>query len=216
MVHILKSYDSDLAKLKSMLIDMMMTNLTQLNLLHSLVSKYSKEIQDEISDIDSKINALDVKIIDESIKIFSLRNPVAYDLRFVFAASHVSRNLERMGDNAKSVGRYISSDIANDTLKNKYLETLHLLIEMLHLTVDSFTHMNVNTSKKVEKMDIRVDELHNEISDFLLHKIQLAPDKITEIRSHFLVIRNLERVGDHTVNICRYLGFIENNSVVHD
>ena len=216
MVHILKSYDNDLAKLKSMLIDMMTTNLTQLNLLHSLVSKFSKESQDEISDIDSKINELDAKIIDESIKIFSLRNPVAYDLRFVFSASHVSRNLERMGDNAKSIARYISSDVANDTLKNKYLEILHVLIEMLHLTIDSFTHMNVDTSKKVKTMDLRVDELHNEISDFLLHKIQLAPDKISEIRSHFLVVRNLERIGDHNVNICRYLAFIENNSVLHD
>jgi phosphate transport system protein len=216
MVHILKSYDNDLAKLKSMLIDMMTTNLTQLNLLHSLVSKFSKEIQDEVCDIDSKINELDAKIIDESIKIFSLRNPVAYDLRFVFSASHVSRNLERMGDNAKSISRYISSDFANDTLKNKYLEMLHLLIEMLHLTIESFTYMNVDTSKKVQSMDLRVDELHNEISDFLLHKIQLAPDKISEIRSHFLVVRNLERIGDHNVNICRYVAFIENNTVVHD
>lgn len=216
MVHILKSYDNDLAKLKSMLIDMMTTNLTQLNLLHSLVSKFSKEIQDEVCDIDSKINELDAKIIDESIKIFSLRNPVAYDLRFVFSASHVSRNLERMGDNAKSISRYISSDFANDTLKNKYLAMLHLLIEMLHLTIESFTYMNVDTSKKVQSMDLRVDELHNEISDFLLHKIQLAPDKISEIRSHFLVVRNLERIGDHNVNICRYVAFIENNTVVHD
>lgn len=216
MVHILKSYDSDLAKLKGMLIDMMMTNLTQLNLLHSLVSKHSKEIQDEVSDIDSRINELDVQIIDESIKIFSLRNPVASDLRFVFSASHVSRNLERMGDYTKSIARYLNSDIPNETLKNKYLEILHTLIEMLHLTVDSFTHMNVETSKKVQNMDLKVDELHNDISDLLLHKVQLAPDKIMQIRSHFLVVRNLERIGDHTVNICRYLDFIETNSVVHD
>ncbi len=216
MVHILKSYDSDLAKLKSKVIEMMKINLTQLNLLHYLLSDFSMKTQEEIHEIDSKINDLDIRIIQESIKIFSLRNPVAYDLRFVFSASHVSRNLERIGDNVKSVARHISKDQMNDTLKSKYLEILHLLIEMLHVTIDSFTKMNVDSSKKAEEMGGKLNKLHDEMSNFLLNKVRMIPEKITEIRSQFLVIRGLERVGDHIINICRYVDFIENNTMIHD
>lgn len=216
MVHIVKSFDKDLNKLLKMVIKMMETNLYQLNLLHTLISDFSDQIQNEVCDIDSQINDLDVKIIDSSIKILSLRNPVASDLRLVFSSSHISRNLERMGDYTKSVARNISNNEIHDTLKNKYLEAVHLLIEMLHLTIKAFTDRDVEIANKVQVMDLRVDELHNEMSEFLLQKVQVVPEKIAEIRSHFLVIRNFERIGDHAVNICRYLNFIENNAVIHD
>ncbi|MDR0484861.1 MAG: hypothetical protein LBH40_06265 [Alphaproteobacteria bacterium] len=292
MGHIVKSYDNELENLKKLLIEMMETNLDQLNLLYDLInykanmldinSNFSAEICNKVSDIDVKINSFDIKIIEESLKIFSLRNPVAYDLRFVFSASHVSSNLERLGDNAKAIarhmkkaeenrgnverhmskeefGEYLSSmrDLhtsnrfprrsfsfgrnARRNMKNfepnleenneqdlmqartilgviinKYLEILHILVEMLHLTIDAFNYMSVDIYKKVQGMDTKVDALTNEVSHLLLREIHLIPERTADIRLNFLVNRALERMGDHIVAACRYVNFIEENTMIYN
>ncbi|MDR2007611.1 MAG: phosphate signaling complex protein PhoU [Alphaproteobacteria bacterium] len=214
--HIVKSYDKDLDNLKKLITGMMNTNLEQLNLLYDLLSDFSNETQAKVINIDKAINDLDAKIIDESIKIFSLRNPVAYDLRFVFSASHVSKNLERIGDYTKATARYATNVSMYDKVKSSYLEILHILIEMLHSARTAFENMDVELSKKVIAMDEKVDLLYNEMSILLLQKIQILPEKLDEIRAYILIVRNFERIGDHIASCCQYIDFIENNTMIYN
>ncbi|MCL2567761.1 MAG: phosphate signaling complex protein PhoU [Alphaproteobacteria bacterium] len=214
--HIVKSYDNDLDNLKKLIVDMMETNLKQLNLLYTLLSAFSSHTQEEVINLDTAINGLDAKIIEEAIKIFSLRNPVAYDLRFVFASSHVSKNLERVGDYTKASARYAANVSFPDNIKSKYLEILHILIEMLHSTINAFVNMDVDLAKKVIKTDDKVDFLYNELSILLLQKIQVVPEKIDEIRAYILIVRNFERIGDHIATCCQYVNFIENNIMIYN
>ncbi len=212
--HILKSYDKDLDNLKSLVISMMENNLEQLNLLFAIVSNFDEQKQQKVIAMDAVVNELDNKIVNQSLRLFSLRNPVAYDLRLVFSASHVSRNLERVGDHSKNIAKLLDGNDIIETVRLNHLQTLHVLIEMLHDTIKAFKTMNPELAKQVISQDLEIDMLYNEVCNLLLSKVQLIPEKVSIIHSQLLVVRYFERIGDHIVSLCKYINFIEHNSLL--
>jgi phosphate transport system protein len=50
---------------------------------------------------DSEIDAMEVEVEEECLKMLALYQPVAADLRFVVAALKINNDLERMGDLAR-------------------------------------------------------------------------------------------------------------------
>lgn len=63
----------------------------------SLVERDSALAREVIKG-DHLINALEVKIDEECIRLIALRQPVARDLRFITTTMKITTDLERMGD----------------------------------------------------------------------------------------------------------------------
>jgi phosphate transport system protein len=212
--HIVKSYDEELNGLKTLLVDMTKVSLDQLDRVYRSVSKHDLSSLPEVIKQENILNNLDDEITTLSLNILSLRNPVALDLRFVFAASHISRNLERIGDNARNVANSIEKiENKNDKLNSKIMEMIHISTEMLHSALDAFQNRNHELALNIMEKDILIDNLHHEISKSTLAKIQSQPGEVQSFHIYLLMCRYVERIGDHIVNICRYLYFIEKNKL---
>ena len=49
---------------------------------------------------DDEVDAMEVRVEQECLRLLALRQPVREDLRFVFAVLRIVKDLERMGDEA--------------------------------------------------------------------------------------------------------------------
>ena len=56
---------------------------------------------------ERRVNAFELKIDSDVEDIIALYNPVAIDLRFVLAMLKINTNLERLGDFAEGIARFV-------------------------------------------------------------------------------------------------------------
>src|SRR5882757_9565039 len=84
------------------------------NLVHSQVVKsniamvdFDKNLAREVVSREKRVNGLELKIDRDCENIFALLTPVAVDLRFVLAVLKINSNLERIGDIADGIARYV-------------------------------------------------------------------------------------------------------------
>src|SRR3546814_1387026 len=63
------------------------------------------ELADQVRANDDKINQLERAIDEECSRILARRQPTASDLRLVYAIIKTITDLERIGDEARKIGR---------------------------------------------------------------------------------------------------------------
>lgn len=214
--HIVKSYDDELNRLKRYLLEMIESTKVQINKTKDMFFAENFTNWEEITKGDSAIDLLDKKIVDLSLEIFSTRNPVAYDLRFVFSSSHISRNLERIGDNIGKVCFY-AKDIQNTHLdiNMKIMQIMMILLDMQAILKDSLTSGNLKNLQQVVDLDLQVDNIFYNIAKLTLTEMSKPVTDIVNLNAYSLVARSLERAGDHFVNIVKYIEFMESGELKH-
>ena len=87
MPHIVKSFDQDLDEIKNVINEMAGNVETQLIYALQSIDERDSELARRIVDRDVKIDSLYERILDLSIRLFALRQPMANDLRFVISRS---------------------------------------------------------------------------------------------------------------------------------
>lgn len=107
------------------------------------------ELAHEVFSDDLRINATTAEIEKDTHKIIALQQPVAQDLRMLFAVLHVSIDLERIADHAVSIGtialRNQDHDEESQTVKG-YLARMAQVAEKM--IADAWTATSVVTLKR--------------------------------------------------------------------
>lgn len=177
--------------------------------LDSLLDGYDVELALEIIEADQYINQLEIEINNQAVYALALLQPVAKDLRLVITSIKVASELERIADYAKNVANIlIKSHVeyeGNELLKEYFKKILGKVKEMLVQVQTAFASRNTELAFVIGKEDRTIDRWVSE----LLTK--LNQENIEFKQSIFIMkmIRNMERSGDHIMNICEqiiYLG----------
>ena len=106
--HIVKSYDGEIKDIKNGIIEM--GSLVEKQLKDSLQCLKDKdtEFADKIIEndnvIDKAYNALDQSLVE----ILGKRQPMAADLRTIFSAIKINKDLERIGDHATNIAKRVA------------------------------------------------------------------------------------------------------------
>lgn len=210
--HILHSYDVDLKKLSDLLKEMLSCASLNMNKLYLTINSNDKDHIDDVIFTCANVYDLDAEVVNLCIKIFSLRNPLANDLRFVFGSSHISRDLERISSNIKSiVKQYKYIEQIDNDIKNLFLGIIYLLSDMLRNVYHMINDIDDMLASHVQAQDNEIDMMYEKVTRVLLNKIHDHDDQyITDMKSYLFISRSLERIGDHIVNICVYIQFIKN------
>src|SRR5664279_5247513 len=117
-------FETELQDAKSEIINMWELVLLQLTKAKDAMLSFDKDLAREVIAKEKRVNALELKIDRDCENIFALYCPVAIDLRFLLAALKINANLERIGDIAEGIARYIvDSPVKFDM---EILETTHL------------------------------------------------------------------------------------------
>lgn len=156
---------------------------------------------------DEFINRYEEDINNQAMTQFALLNPVASDLRRVLVAIKISSELERIGDYAKALASFIIKrrDPEEDELIIHAKMMEQRFISMLKEAIDAYVNRDVEKAFDVAKKDEELDILYNEFKN----KLQENPS-ITLKQAFYLsgLFRNIERSGDHTINICEHIVYL--------
>lgn len=201
--HIVKSYDADLMKLKSLIIEM--GNLVDLQLEASIKCVYSLDAleADKIIQKDPLIDTYEKDIDGLAVKILALRHPVAKDLRTVVSALKISSDLERIADYAANIAKrskQIEIPLPKSSL-NLTLKMVQAAQSMIKRALNAYIEDDVEMAIEVWRADNEIDEMYVSLLREVLTYMMENPKNIGSCTQLLFIAKNIERVGDHVTNI---------------
>ncbi len=172
----------------------------------------------EVYRKEQQVNDLQIEIDDRAVKLTALQQPVGTDVRFLFMASRLSTELERISDLAVNICQN-----AHHLLKEPPLKTLvdlplmgEIAEKMVHDGIEALVNRDCALANRVFLEEKRVDAFRNQIFRVLLTYMMGDPRTIERCLSLILIARNLERVGDHATNIAEEVIYlVEGREVRH-
>lgn len=203
--------ETELRQLKAELLTMWGLVGSQMNKsLESLVNN-DKELASEVVITEKRINSFELKIDRDCENIIALYNPVAVDLRFVLAAMKINTNLERIGDIARSTGKFVAR--SNSRYDQELLERTRLLeiyeeaCDLVEDCREAYEMENPEIARKIFMRDELLDEINKSAPLIIADVIRSHPEKIEQCLDVLSTIRRLERAGDHCKNIAEEIIF---------
>src|SRR5207247_5274415 len=103
--HIIKSYDEELRRLSSMIVEMGGLAESQLAAAIEAVIKRDSKLAARVIEGDDKVDQLERDLDNLAIRLLALRQPMARDLREIVAALKIASDLERVCDYAANVAK---------------------------------------------------------------------------------------------------------------
>ena len=153
---------------------------------------------------DDEIDLLREYIMDRSIELLALKQPMAKDLRYIYALGFIAIELERIGD-------YIVN-ICEETIKigeEKYIKELvdipkmyKVCKEMLLGVRESLENEDEDLARDIALKDDEVDRLYEMVQNDCLKIMNDNPSTINQGVGLLFIGRYFERIGDHITNIC--------------
>lgn len=159
--------------------------------------------QEAISD-DHRIDGAEVTVEEDCLKILALHQPIAQDLRYIVSLLKINRDLERIGDQSKSIA-HIALQVS-DRDQPEIPELRALTDEVLAMLRESFASvisLDAEQARRVWRSDDRADVLAREALARLIKQMQERPDRVEHLLPIHSMIYILERVGDHAANIAK-------------
>jgi phosphate transport system protein len=172
----------------------------------------------EIYRKEREVNNLQIEIDDSAVKLTALQQPVGTDVRFLFMASRIATELERIGDQAVNI-----TENAHHVLKAPPLKPLvdlpvmgEIAEKMVRDSLEALVEKDCSLANRVLEEEKKVDGYRDQIFRVLLTYMMADPGTIERALALILISRNLERVGDHATNIAEEVIYlVEGREVRH-
>ncbi|MBI3510884.1 MAG: phosphate signaling complex protein PhoU [Bacteroidetes bacterium] len=212
--------DTEIHQLKEQLIEMQYIVRSQLAKCRSALMTYDPDLAREILFNEKRVNAFELKIDRDCENMLALFNPVAVDLRFILATLKINSNLERIGDNAEGIARYVL-DVREafplDMLKDYRVEEMFgTALSMMDDAQDALIKEDTSQARKVFVKDDILDAINKAGTQLTLRSIQESKPLPLHYLNTLSILRKLERVGDQTKNIAEeIIFFIEAKVLKH-
>ena len=177
----------------------------------------------EVIEGDHEVNELYLDLEQDCIDLVALQQPVAGDLRFIAASFKIITDLERVADLATNLGDYtLAAD--RDLYPDVDVQGIgDAVVEMVGDAMVAYAEADVDACFAIDDRDDDVDAMCEDASSAVVRDLieteidEGAPGQeiealLGEVSRLLLTIRDLERVGDHAVNIAaRTLYMVENS-----
>jgi phosphate transport system regulatory protein PhoU len=214
-------YQAELAVLREDVVGMSETVADRLEKGLTALETNDEALAQEVIDGDDEINQLYLELEQQCTDLIALQQPVASDLRFIAASFKIITDLERIADLATNLGEYAQA--ADDELfPSVDIQGLgEITLDMLADSMAAYADEDRELCYSVNDRDDELDAECEIASDTVVRELiegekEMNDDEIEifmeDVSRLLLTIRDLERVGDHTVNIAaRALYMIDNN-----
>jgi phosphate transport system protein len=218
-----KSYQEQLDELREDVLYMSEVVLERLRMGMEAIQDKDPELAEEVIERDAEINRMYLDLEQDCVDLFALQQPVAGDLRFIAASFKIITDLERIADLATNLGGY-AMEAERGVFPEVDVQTIGTeTIEMVEDAMAAYADADPEATTAIADRDDEVDELcraasESVVRDLIDTEMDAAADEenvevlMRDVSRLLLTIRDLERVGDHAVNIAaRTLYMAEND-----
>jgi phosphate transport system protein len=203
--------ETELQLLKNEVINMWTLVRSQLVKAKTSMLTFDKDLAREVVLKERRVNGAELKIDRDCENIFALLTPVAVDLRFVLAVLKINSNLERIGDIAEGIAKYVLS--VEEPFNMELLEATYVTkmyeeaINILEDTLAAFENEDTILARSVFKKDEFLDDINIRANELIEDYLKDHLEDIDQALYILSVIRKLERVGDQSKNISEEIIF---------
>jgi phosphate transport system protein len=218
-----ESYQEALAQLREDVLFMGELVLERVRMGLDALARKDERLAHDVIEGDDEINEMYLDLEGDCIDLLALQQPVAGDLRFIAASFKIITDLERVADLATNLGEY-ALDAERDLYPDVDVQSIgDAVVGMLEASMDAYAEEEVAACHAIAERDDEVDEMCERASTTVVRELietELDPANddrdvekfMTDVSRLLLTIRDLERVGDHAVNVAaRTLYMVEND-----
>lgn len=204
-----EKFDKDLEQLNRRLLEMVTLSERAIDKAVTLIDVENELVRREVYNLEEEIDSMENIIQSDCLRMIVEQQPVASDLRTITAALKMITDLERIGDQARDIAEVTKN------LNHKYdFEDIDGIEKMADATtkivkesVDSFINKDLKSAKTIREKDDIVDDLFVELRNKLTKNIEEGHPDAANIVDLIIIIKYLERIADHAVNISEWVIF---------
>ena len=208
--HIVKSYDSELKRLDGEIKRMGQIAVAQLDAAIDVLQRRDSKAAERVVANDDAIDALEHEVSHDVLRLLALRQPMARDLREVYAALRISSDIERIGDYAANFAK--RSIVLNQSAPVSAARGLPALAKLANALVleslAAYAERDADKALAVRGRDAELDAEYTGLFRELLTYMAEDPRQITACTHLLFLAKNIERIGDHATNIAEYTWFL--------
>ena len=201
--HILSEFEAALKNARGSVLTMASIASENLdNAVKGLLDRNEDLCNDAIAE-DEEVNAYERSIDKEGMEILLRFNPLATDLRAVVAGMRISTNLERIADKAENIARRARKIMKKPGVPEAHLvEPVYQMASvLLRDSVRSYAESDVDLAVGLHERDKELDKLHKKTVKIFTKAMEEDTENLRTYLHLIFIVRCLERVGDHAVNI---------------
>ncbi|MDP4275723.1 MAG: phosphate signaling complex protein PhoU [Bacteroidota bacterium] len=203
--------DTEIQQLKIDTLDMWALVQNQLSKCKEALTNFDSDLSRDVVATEKRVNAYELKLDRDCENIIALFNPVAIDLRFVLSVLKINSNLERIGDVAESISKFVIKtgiDFDKELLKTSDILKMFETAEALFADVSlAFENEDTRLARKVFKKDEILKQANDTSAMAVTEYIKQHPDQIEQSLHVLSIIRKLDRVGDLSKSIAEEIIF---------
>lgn len=155
---------------------------------------------------EKRVNSFELRIDRDIEDFIALYNPVAIDLRFSLAMLNITSNLERLGDYAEGIARFVVRNEMDAQAKELVsqmglLKMYDMVLDMLSTVFKALKDHDIEAAKSVFGRDDAIDDINRDSLDRLTEYATAHPQSVRLCLEVSALFRKLERAGDHINNL---------------
>ena len=210
--HLVKAYDEELQKLSNTIVEMGGLAESQLGTAIEAVAARDSELAGRVLEGDHKVDQLERDLDNLAIRLLALRQPVARDLREIFAALKIGSDLERIADYAANVAKRSIALSQTPVVRPVYAlpRMAHFAQLLIKDVLDAYVQRDADKAYAVWTRDAELDEMYSSLFRVLLTYMMEDPRSIGPCTHLLFMAKNIERIGDHATNIAENLYYLVN------
>ncbi len=205
-----RHFEKDLQELKDKLLWMgTLAERAVHRAVHAVLDSEPK-LAEAVLEEEDVINELQIEIDDRVVQLLALHQLMAVDLRLVLAVSRINNDLERIGDQAVNIAQSAQRILRHPRVKPYVdLPRMSELAEgMVRDALNAVVQRDVELAQKILRTDDEVDRLRDQMFRELLTYMMGDSAVVFPAFELILVVKNLERIGDHATNIAEDVIYI--------
>lgn len=173
-----------------------------------------RDLAAEVISGDKAVDDMERAIEHRCMHLLLRQQPVAKDLRAISTAVKIITDMERIGDQAEDIADLATrgEGPAISSLTRHIPQMAQAAREMVVASIQAFIDRALDLAQKTRERDDEVDGLFAQIKRELIglfksgNDMSLLADKAFDA---IMVVKYLERIADHAVNICEWVEFLE-------
>lgn len=210
-----EAFDEQLKELEQELLKMGQRVDTAIDLSVQALADRDIDLSRQVIKDDDAINEVQHDIEERCLVLIATQQPLASDLRVIFAIANIATELERMADHAKGIGQIGVMMGAREPLK-PLIDIPRMAQKarwLLDTELEAFVNRDVELARSLGGEDDEIDRLYDQVFRELLIFMMDDPRTITRATYLLWAAHNLERIGDRAINIGERVVFLVTGKV---